>query len=111
MRLDNIVSNKVKVKSIYGDFMGIHYDYKSTKSAKLTNLALGLGPKLSISWLGFALLLLVWISTAAFQVPQHHILSSGFDRSAHRRLVNSNWARTVLWTARGIVSVLLLLGA
>lgn len=64
-----------------------------------------------MAWLGFALLLLVWISTAAFQVPQHHILSSGFDRSAYRRLVKSNWARTVLWTARGIVSVILLLGA
>ena len=34
MRLDNIVSNKVKVKSIYGDFMGIHYDYKSKRGER-----------------------------------------------------------------------------
>ncbi len=65
----------------------------------------------AIAWLGFVLLVLIWMSTAVFQVPQHHILSSGFDRRAHRRLVNSNWVRTVLWTARGILSVILLLGA
>ena len=34
MRLDNVASNKVKVKSIYGDFMGIHYDYKSKRGER-----------------------------------------------------------------------------
>ena len=34
MRLDNIVNNKVKVKSVYGDFMGIHYDYKSKRGER-----------------------------------------------------------------------------
>ena len=34
MRLDNIVSNKVKVKSVYGEFMGIHYDYKSKRGER-----------------------------------------------------------------------------
>jgi hypothetical protein len=34
MRLDNIASNKVKVKSVYGDFMGIHYDYKSKRGER-----------------------------------------------------------------------------
>ena len=62
----------------------------------------------ALAWLGFGLLLLIWISTAAFQVPQHHILSFGFDRRAYRRLVNSNWARTVLWSARGVIAVILL---
>ena len=34
MRLDNIVSNKVKAKSVYGKFMGIHYDYKSKRGER-----------------------------------------------------------------------------
>ena len=34
MRLDNIVSNKVKAKSVYGGFMGIHYDYKSKRGER-----------------------------------------------------------------------------
>ena len=63
----------------------------------------------TLAWLGFGFLMLIWISTAVFEVPQHHILSNGFDRRAYRRLVNSNWMRTILWTARGIISVILLL--
>ena len=34
MRLDNTASNKVKAKSIYGEFMGIHYDYKSKRGER-----------------------------------------------------------------------------
>jgi len=34
MRLDNIASNKVKAKSVYGKFMGIHYDYKSKRGER-----------------------------------------------------------------------------
>ena len=34
MRLDNTASNKVKAKSVYGEFMGIHYDYKSKRGER-----------------------------------------------------------------------------
>ena len=34
MRLDNIANNKVKAKSVYGEFMGIHYDYKSKRGER-----------------------------------------------------------------------------
>ena len=34
MRLDNIGSNKVKAKSVYGELMGIHYDYKSKRGER-----------------------------------------------------------------------------
>ncbi len=54
--------------------------------------------------LGIALL---WASTFFIQVPLHNQLSRAFSYRAHRRLVNSNWIRTALWTGRGI----LLLGA
>ena len=56
------------------------------------------------------LLAVVWVSTALIQVPCHGRLSRGFDPDAHRRLVQSNWVRTVAWTARGALVSLLLAG-
>ncbi|MGB7323475.1 MAG: hypothetical protein WBD31_01295 [Rubripirellula sp.] len=53
--------------------------------------------------LGFAMVVLIWLSTAFIQVPCHSQLASGFDVDVYRRLVHSNWIRTVLWTARGLL--------
>jgi uncharacterized membrane protein len=49
-----------------------------------------------------ALLLGIWISTAVLQVPCHAKLERGFDAAAHRRLVRTNWIRTVLWSLRAV---------
>jgi hypothetical protein len=49
----------------------------------------------------------LWLSTFFLQVPCHNRLSAGYDADIHRRLVTSNWIRTVIWTAR----LLLLIGA
>ncbi|MBC8166117.1 MAG: hypothetical protein H7Y20_09630 [Bryobacteraceae bacterium] len=49
---------------------------------------------------GFALLVVIWASTFLLQVPQHHSLDCGFDRRVHSRLVDTNWIRTIAWTAR-----------
>jgi hypothetical protein len=51
-------------------------------------------------WVGFALLLVIWLSTAFVQVPCHQALANAFDAAVHRRLVSTNWIRTVAWTAR-----------
>ena len=50
---------------------------------------------------GIALLFVIWISTAALQVPCHGKLTQGFDTDVHRRLVRTNWIRTIAWTLRG----------
>ena len=42
-----------------------------------------------------------WISTFFVQVPLHAKLALGFDETIHRRLLASNWWRTVGWTVRG----------
>ncbi len=55
------------------------------------------------SWqlrLGFVLVGIIWFSTAFLQVPQHSILSQGFNERAYDMLVQSNWLRTVAWTLR-----------
>jgi hypothetical protein len=46
------------------------------------------------------LLGLVWISTFTLQVPAHRALLQGWNESAHRRLVLTNWIRTTAWTLR-----------
>ena len=55
----------------------------------------------SLAWIGLAALAVIWLSTFFIQVPQHTTLLNGFDESAWRTLVRSNWIRTVTWSARG----------
>ncbi|MGA1193555.1 MAG: hypothetical protein ACO3ZG_04135 [Kiritimatiellia bacterium] len=50
--------------------------------------------------LSLLLLAIIWLSTFALQVPTHHRLSQGYEISLHRKLVQTNWIRTVAWTAR-----------
>ena len=54
-----------------------------------------------VAWVGAGLLAVIWISTAVLQVPAHGRLAEGFDPETHTRLVNTNWIRTIAWTARG----------
>lgn len=62
-----------------------------------------------VPWAGVALVAVVWLSTALVQIPCHARLEGGFDAAVHRRLVRSNWIRTVAWLARVPVAVLLAL--
>lgn len=50
-------------------------------------------------------LVAIWVSTGVFYAPIHGRLSSGFDAALHRRLVTTNWLRTVAWTARGAAAI------
>lgn len=56
---------------------------------------------------GLVLVGIIWASTALIQVPCHGRLVEGFDPLAHRRLVRSNWIRTIAWTLRGVVVVVM----
>lgn len=57
--------------------------------------------RLSEAIIGVVLLAVIWLSTMFLQVPQHSLLSAGFDMVAHQFLVSSNWLRTVAWSLRG----------
>jgi hypothetical protein len=52
---------------------------------------------------GACLLQFIWISTAFLQVPCHRQLSRGFQAPIHRRLVMTNWIRTVFWSVRWVL--------
>lgn len=62
----------------------------------------------SLPWIGLSLLIVIWLSTALLQAPAHGKLANGFDPSVHRRLVATNWIRTVAWLGRVPIAVLLL---
>lgn len=63
----------------------------------------------SLVYIGIGLVILVWLSTALVQVPCHEKLVKGFNQSAYHWLVNSNWIRTVAWSARGVIVVMMLM--
>lgn len=63
------------------------------------------GVSLMQALLGAILLAVVWFSTQVLQVPCHDRLSEAFDSDVHRRLVSSNWLRTVAWSLRGLLVV------
>ncbi len=55
------------------------------------------------SLFGLICLVLVWLSTAFLQAPQHQVLATGYDEHSHRFLIRSNWIRTLLWSVRGLL--------
>ena len=60
---------------------------------------------LSLNSIGFYLVIAIWISTAFLSVPAHNKLTSRMDEKAVRFLINTNWIRTLLWTAKASISL------
>lgn len=58
---------------------------------------------------GFYIVLMIWIATALFSVPNHNKLEKSKDEGAINALVNTNWIRTFLWTVKAALSVLILI--
>ena len=64
-------------------------------------------------WLWITLLGLagfIWIITLFVSVPLHGDLSASFQAAPHRKLVRSNWLRTIGWSARSIIWIWILMG-
>lgn len=71
-----------------------------------------LSRSLAAEWLlNLAGVVLIWIVTFGLSVPAHNKLAAGQDQQVIRRLVQSNWIRTVIWTLRSIFLLALVLGA
>lgn len=56
---------------------------------------------------GLALLGLIWLTTAFLSVPAHNALSEGFSETAYRKLVATNWIRTIAWSIRGVLVLIM----
>ena len=96
----------VRTGWVVGPLMGV-------ESLSAVVIAVGLTDEVGVALAVVGLVLLVGIhaSTILLQVPAHRRLSTGFDASVHRRLVRTNWIRTVGWSLRGLVAVAMLVVA
>jgi len=61
-----------------------------------------------MAWTGALLVAAIWAVTFFVSVPCHAVLAEGFDAQAHARLVDTNWLRTLAWTARAALSIWML---
>lgn len=59
-------------------------------------------------YLGLGCLVVIWLSTWFLQVPCHNLLGESFNLSAIKRLVITNWIRTLCWTMRTIIAATML---
>ncbi len=93
-------SHRWRTSLVVGPLMGLE---------TLTALILVVSPPPSLDrtlpLVGVALLAVIHASTVLLQIPRHTELTEAHDAAAIRRLVRSNWVRTVGWSARGVVAV------
>jgi hypothetical protein len=68
--------------------------------------ATSLGVSPAWAWFALALLMVIWCSTAVLQAPLHERLSRRFNTDVWRLLVESNWIRTGVWSARSVFALL-----
>lgn len=64
----------------------------------------------TLTWIGLALIAVVWLITMFVNTPQHVALSGGYDAAIHNALVTSNWIRTLAWSARGVIVLVMVAG-
>ncbi|MDG1896544.1 MAG: hypothetical protein P8J37_16700 [Fuerstiella sp.] len=57
----------------------------------------------TLAWIGLVLVVLIWLSTALLSVPAHNSLTIKYTTAAYQKLITTNWLRTIAWTARGIL--------
>ncbi|MDY7106059.1 MAG: hypothetical protein S0880_33165 [Actinomycetota bacterium] len=62
-------------------------------------------------WAGAVLVAVVYGTTAIVSAPTHGRLTDGFDERAHRRLVATNWVRSIGWSARAVLVAAMTLAA
>lgn len=76
-----------------------------------SGLAIFFSKNLSIFILimSFSMVFLIFLSTAILQVPLHNRLSAGKNLDLIRKLVLTNWIRTLLWTSKTLILTFYLL--
>jgi hypothetical protein len=76
-----------------------------------TLLLLGFRPAgvpLYLTWGAAVVLAVVHLGTIGLSVPAHNRLAPGFNALHHQRLVNTNWVRTVGWSTRSVLALVMI---
>ena len=61
------------------------------------------GVNVVLAWFAASILGVVLLSTVLLSVPLHARMAESPDATVGRRLVLTNWPRTIGWTLRGIL--------
>ncbi len=88
-------AHSFRISTLVGPLMGVEF-----VCALLIVWRRPPGVSMLMAWGALVVLLIVHIGTVAFSVPAHNVLGGGFSAAAHRRLVQTNWIRTLGWTTR-----------
>ena len=102
----------LNVKSL--DFSSYHKTY--TKKISIVVLPLMLAELFITVYILFSnpstthifsalILLFIWLSTFFIQVPIHNIISKSKDNRILRKLIASNWLRTLLWVIKLLILI------
>lgn len=64
----------------------------------------------ALTLIGLAVLLagVTVVATVGLALPAHGRLSTGYATEVHRRLVRTNWVRTIAWTGAAVVAAAML---
>lgn len=92
-------AHRTRTSWVVGPLMGVEGVSALTIAAVLLD---DVGLVLTLA--GLALLAVVHTSTVVFQVPAHRRLSAHDDAETVRRLVRTNWVRTIGWSLRVVVA-------
>lgn len=61
----------------------------------------------ALTLMGALLLLLIWTITFFVQMPLHRRFSQAWNAGLIAPLVRGNWPRTILWSVRGIIAIVI----
>ncbi len=92
-------SHSFRISTLVGPLMGVELI-----CALLIVWKPPLGTSPLLAWGALIVLLMIHACTVLFSVPAHNVLGEGFDASAHRRLVRTNWIRTLGWSVRAALA-------
>ncbi|MCC5816162.1 MAG: hypothetical protein JJT78_15530 [Leptospira sp.] len=54
-------------------------------------------------WINLIIVILLWITTFFISVPYHNQLGQGFQMESAKKLVQTNWIRTIFWSIKSYV--------
>ncbi|MBX9725042.1 MAG: hypothetical protein K2X81_26805 [Candidatus Obscuribacterales bacterium] len=102
----------------FQDYVNLHRELTSAVVAApmvieaITSLLLALQwkrPDANLLWINLGILMIIWISTACCSIPCHEKLcSGGYCESTQHWLVLSNWVRTIGWTLRSAILLMVM---
>jgi hypothetical protein len=58
---------------------------------------------------GLGIVILIWLATFFVSVPLHEKISAEYDEATIQKLVATNLVRTVLWTLKAILGIVILM--